>query len=276
MIFGYVTRSRYCYNRPVAGTRDRFEIKAIGKASLLFLASASVYPQSVAGPVFDVASVKPSASDERSGSSTMYSPTLQVKNVPLRSCIASAYEVKSRDVEGPGWLDTERFDITAKAPPGTSDSDFLKMYRALLADRFGLRVHTGTKEAPGFALKIAKGGIKLQDAGSQPLSEPRPVAQRSNASHIVSAAGMTMAALARQIEMRLNVPVVDMTGTPDYFVMNLEFRLPDPNDDAQGGGPDRPVLFAAIQDEAGLRLESMKVPVQTIVVDSVERKPTAN
>ncbi len=45
----------------------------------------------------------------------------------------------------------------------------LKMYRALLADRFGLRTHTGTKEISGFALKIAKGGIKLQDAGSQPL-----------------------------------------------------------------------------------------------------------
>ncbi len=76
----------------------------------------------------------------------MYSPTLHVKNLPLRSCIAGAYNVKSRDVQGPGWLDTERFDITAKAPPGTSDTDFLKMYRALLAGAIFYRaatVHSG-------------------------------------------------------------------------------------------------------------------------------------
>jgi uncharacterized protein (TIGR03435 family) len=206
----------------------------------------------------------------------MYPPTLQVKNVPLRSCIAAAYGLKARDVEGPAWLDTERFDITAKAPPGTSDADYLKMYQALLAERFALRVHTGTKEASGFALKIAKGGIKLQDAGSQPLSEPAPTTLRSNGARIVSAAGMTMATLARQIEMRLDVPVTDMTGTTDYFVIHLEFRPPNLNDDAQAGGPDRSVLFTAIQDQAGLRLESMKVSVPTIIVDSAERKPTGN
>ncbi len=134
-IFDYVTRSGYCYNRPVAATSDRVQIKpsncfigvrwltsvrmpAIEKVSLVFLTSLSVYAQSAAGPVFDVASVKPSAIDETSGSSTMYSPTLHVMNAPLRSCIASAFGVKVRDVQGPGWLDTARFDITAKALPG--------------------------------------------------------------------------------------------------------------------------------------------------------------
>lgn len=206
----------------------------------------------------------------------MYPPNLIVKNVSLRSCIALAYNVQNRDVQGPAWLDTERFDITAKAPPGTSNDDYLKMYQALLAERFGLRVHTGTKEVSGFALKIAKGGIKLQDAGPQPLSEPAPTTLRSNGARIISDAGMTMASLARQLDMRLNVPVTDTTGTTDYFVIHLEFRPPNVNDDPQADGPDRSVLFTAIQDQAGLRLESMKVSVPTIVVDSVERKPTGN
>ncbi|HVY92041.1 MAG TPA: TIGR03435 family protein, partial [Bryobacteraceae bacterium] len=92
-------------------------------------------------------------------------------------------------------------------------------------------------------------------------------------SHIVAARGMTMATLADELSSRLNAPVVDKTGTSDYFAVNLEFKSAQLNSAYDDRG--RPTISAALE-KGGLRLESAKVDVPTVIVDSIDQTPTAN
>jgi len=210
-------------------------------------------------------------------SSTINNGSIVVRNVPPRACISDAFGVRRADVIGPAWMDGARFDIVAKASTRDSSTPTLKMYQALLIERFHLHFHTGTRSDSGFELSALKSGIRLRDIGAAPADEPVfATIQRSNASHIVSSRGMTMVELARALSQRLSVPVIDKTGAPDYFAVNLEFNVPQLNGSDEPDPPNgRSTLFAALQ-EAGLRLESVKVESPAIFVDSVDRVPTGN
>lgn len=75
-----------------------------------------------------------------------------------------AYDVQSFQVSGPSWMDRERFDVIAKVPGGTSREDVRVMLQNLLADRFRLKLHKETKEAPVYEMTVAKGGIRMKEA----------------------------------------------------------------------------------------------------------------
>jgi uncharacterized protein (TIGR03435 family) len=156
-------------------------------------------------PSFEAASVRPASSERQTGgSSTINNGSIVVRNVPLRACIADAFGVRRADVIGPAWIDSARFDIVAKASTSDPSTPTLKMYQALLIERFHLRVHAGTRSEAGFELSAVKGGIRLRDIGPRLADdEVFPANMRSNASHIVSSRGMTMGQLARQLSQRL-------------------------------------------------------------------------
>src|SRR5664279_6215744 len=78
--------------------------------------------------------------------------------------LTNAYGVKNYQVTGPGWLDTERYDITAKVPKGATKDDLKLMLQGLLAERFKLTLHHETKELPMYALVVGKGGPKLKES----------------------------------------------------------------------------------------------------------------
>src|SRR5262249_41806417 len=131
----------------------------------------------------EVASIKP-ADPGANGGRIQYVPGggLNMTNVPLRNIIQQAYDVRDFQLTGgPGWVGTDRWDITARPAPGTVDGtdDPAKMtdaqrqtvrdqmgerLRALLADRFHLTVHKETKEQPIYALEIGKSGPKMTEA----------------------------------------------------------------------------------------------------------------
>jgi uncharacterized protein (TIGR03435 family) len=83
-----------------------------------------------------------------------------------------AYDLPADRISGPGWLDSELYDIVAPVPRGTSIGDFKLMVQNLLAERFKLALHRETREVPGYALEVANGGLKIK--GSR--NEPRPAA----------------------------------------------------------------------------------------------------
>ena len=125
-----------------------------------------------AAPVrFEVASVKPSdpnASSGVFGSIPAMRPQgaggIAVSNMPLRLLVRMAYGVQDFQlVGGPSWQMSSKFDITAKAPEGTTKGtqDLLPMMKALLAERFRLKMHTETRELPTYALMIARSDGKL-------------------------------------------------------------------------------------------------------------------
>ncbi len=93
---------------------------------------------------------------------------LSVRNIAMHELIAQAYKV-GEITGGPNWLDSDRFDIVAKAPPNTQEDALRRMLQTLLADRFKLAIHAEQKFMTVYALVAAKGGFKLQPAaGSGP------------------------------------------------------------------------------------------------------------
>src|SRR5450759_2140572 len=85
-------------------------------------------------------------------------------NVSLKNVLMNAYAVKGYQINGPKWLDSERFDIVAKIPKGATKEEFKLMLQNLLAERFKLTLHHETKELPMYALVVGKGGSKLKES----------------------------------------------------------------------------------------------------------------
>ncbi len=210
---------------------------------------------------FDVASVKPAAPQPpgrmmmgmRGGPGTPDPGQVTFTNMPLSRIIMNAYNVKSFQVSGPSWLDSERFDITAKIPQGATKEQFHAMLQNLLAERFKLKAHNEQKEVPIYALTVARGGLKIKespkdapagasDAGS-PLPPPPPgppAMGRDGVPHMppggrgelvsigpngfrMQGAHETMATLADVLSNQLGRPVIDNTGLTAKYDYTLNF-----------------------------------------------------
>ncbi len=228
---------------------------------------------------------------------------MRVSNAPIRMLITFAYDIRDFQLAGgPSWMNTERYDILAKSdrsdnsdntpvdPRKMNDAQRMKLQedmrqkvRALLADRFELTIHREDREGPVYALVPAKGGSKLKPVQE---SESGPVGLRMGRGQLTGMAAQ-IPMLTNILSGQLGRPVVDKTGLTGKYDFKLEWT-PDqgpagaPADPSKGGepapvstDPDGPSLFTAIQEQLGLRLESQKGPVETIVVDRIE-KPSQN
>lgn len=135
-------------------------------------------------PTFEVASIKPVVGPFRDSIGSMM-PLLNagggpvpmpdpgrvaIRNMTLRTLVATAYRVPSTQVSGPGWMGEEAFDVDAKVPPGTPKEQVNEMLQLLLQERFGLMVRHELKNLPGYALLVGKGGARLKPA--TPFTEP--------------------------------------------------------------------------------------------------------
>ncbi|HKD07660.1 MAG TPA: TIGR03435 family protein [Bryobacteraceae bacterium] len=141
------------------------------------LACSTVFGQS-----FEVASVKPHApsGDNRirvimgGGPGTPDPGRINYENVTVMNVLTQAFNVRDYQISGPSWIDSERFDITAKVPQGASKEEFRAMLRNLLKERFGMAFHMDNKELPAYALVVAKGGPKLTKAAETPEDPQNP------------------------------------------------------------------------------------------------------
>jgi uncharacterized protein (TIGR03435 family) len=138
------------------------------------------------------------------------------------------------------------------------------MLQALLADRFGLKVHEETRILPVYALVLAKGGPKFQ-----PSQINGTTIMNSNGQISVAGSDHTVALLAEQLGKMLGRVVVDKTGLDGRFELTLKWT-PDDFDSRGVGSADGPSLFTAIQEQLGLRLESQKAPVSVLVIDRIQ------
>ena len=146
------------------------------------------------------------------------------------------------------------------------------MKQLLLAERFKLAFHRETRALPGYALVLGNGGLKAKP------SEPDAGSRTSSRWGSIEAAGCAMAHLALKLSEVLHVPVADFTALPGEF----DFQLNWTSDEMQATPPDAvpdaafgSSLFAALQEQLGLKLESRKVPADVLVIDHAE-KPSEN
>ena len=226
-------------------------------------------------PAFAVASIRPSASEvkfEHDGSTETTPGTLRMRDVSVETCIKWAYGVQYSQISGPAWIDSDKFDITAKADAAATDEQMKLMLQTLLADRFRLTFHHQDKELKAFVLTIAKGGAKVT-----PAAAPDAKPYRQNSANGTVVKSMTIREFGDFISGPLQMPVIDQTGLIGKYDFVLDFTpyLPD----ARNMGPDRPdttsILMAAMEGELGIKMESRKTQVDVMVIDHVE-KPSAN
>ena len=231
----------------------------------------------------------------------------------LRTAIENAYGVWANGISanpkpvqvsgGPGWIGSDEYEIVATAA-GTPSLAQMNgpMLRALLEDRFKLKLHRETKEVSAYALTAAKGGVKMKPteqgscvavdvnqlppppAPGQPLPRfcGRPIPGTKGKNMTMDGYGVSMSEFAGGLlSCILDRTVVDKTSLAGNFDFHLEFT---PDDTTPLGGPPKPAppadvnaasIFSVLQEQLGLRLESDKATMDVFVLDYVER-PSSN
>jgi len=249
--------------------------RSLAVACLVFFTCTEALPQS------DVRVSPPGTSVMRGG--FLPNGRFELKGATMLALISTAWGVDNEKVfGGPGWLDTDRFDIVAKAPPESTEADRALMLRALLADRFGLVAHEDNKSLAVFALTQTKRSSQLTASEGTGVSECHvDVDQGPPLLVSWSCAHTTMAEMAAQLRARerssVDRPVVDMTGLKGAWNFTVKYTPLQTLQRARAGGQASPgiSLFEAL-DKIGLRLEAEKQMVPVIAVDRVNRTPTEN
>ena len=274
-----------------------------------------------ASSAFEVASVKLNKNCDSVGGSPSITPgRLNFPCFPLRALIRIAYgdlfvgaTLNSRRMEalgGPGWLDTDRYSLSAKAEGKASTAEMMGiMLRTLLEDRFKVKVHKESRETPVYILTVAKSNSNLQpskegsctpiDVNNLAAMVPRPGEPRpkycgggrarmgEDGVMISDWYGVTMDEFAgRMLSSHVDRPVIDKTGLTGRFDVHVEF-VSDyamsgpitlngvPLSQAPLADQTGPSIFTALQAQLGLKLSPAKSPVEVVVVDGAE-KPSEN
>jgi len=268
-------------------------MKRFGTIAALTLATGGLFAQTPCSPPvfdsFEVATIKLTPADWVRGRFIRMQTAhqLQVKNHSLRLLIAAAYNLSLRAViGGPAWVDSEHYDILGETPcevrPNLDQQ--MAMLRRLMVERYKLTFHRQQKELSIYVLMVAKGGSKLKasaiSADASPQGPPPLVFVVTLPTLHMPARYATMGEFASVLQRAaLDRPVVDQTGLTGRYDFDLDFAADETLfDGALGKAPDdvgKPGLFGAVQEQLGLKIEPTKGPVETLVIDSVER-PSGN
>jgi uncharacterized protein (TIGR03435 family) len=176
-----------------------------------------------------------------------------------------AYKVQDSQISGPGWLDSEGYDIDATFPADTPGLEWAAMLQTLLADRFKLAVHRETKDRTAYVLAVDKGGPKLHEA-----SEATVLQMKMDGPMRHVRGKTSIAKLAAFLSDQMRQTVLDRTGLKGIFDIALDFT---PDENAPVGGAD---LRTAVETQLGLRLEMKKEPLSILAIDHVEKIPVEN
>jgi uncharacterized protein (TIGR03435 family) len=284
--------------------------RAIIGSSIFVLVSGGVFGQaSESNLTFEVASVKPSGPQSVRGSDggpgTHDPERFTFNRADLRDLIFDAYLTTRVDdyqqqISGPGWIDTEEYDIAVKIPPGTTEQQFQRMLQNLLAERFKVVVHHDTKVLPVYELVVVKGGAKLKESVDTPdavaPSDGRPAMDQEGfpvlpagrpgivnrfgpgqLSHWI-ARQQSIAALADALSSpnAAGRRVVDKTGLTGKYDFTLYYEMRFAGEPPAAHDKPAPILLDAVQQQLGLKLVEGKAPFDVVVVDHAEKVPTGN
>jgi uncharacterized protein (TIGR03435 family) len=256
--------------------------------SIRFAAVVAIAGGIAASQDFEAATIKPVAPPESrtrpgctGGPGTRDPGLLTCENFSLSFLVMMAYNLRSFQFSGPGWMDTERYHVAARIPAGTTLPQFRTMLQHLLADRFHLAAHTKSIEGGAYELTVASGGAELAkspegaEAQDPTVWMPPPAGPPIRTRVSRRAVNQSMAAIAMFLADQLGRPVKDATGLTGSYDYTLTWMA----DPAGRGGPavDVPegdpgsTLEQAVRDQLGLRLTLRKGPVEILVVDRAEK-----
>ena len=221
---------------------------------------------------FEVASVRTARAGADPGTGTWSPPggdRFTASHVSLSLLIHLAWGVDTSQIANkPGWLDSNLYDINARADDGVSltREELKPRLQALLEQRFHLVTHTETRPVRGYALVVADGGPRLA-----PTKGDHFPGFRLNVSPgQMRGLNWSLPQLATYLTAPAGFPVVDETGLPGSYDISFSY---EPALDAD---TNLSPLNTALKEATGLLLKPKKVPVSTLVIDSVDPAPTAN
>jgi uncharacterized protein (TIGR03435 family) len=285
----------------------------IGAAGVLAIAAPVVFGLAHAAPrggqsqnsavnvqefKYEVASIKPNKSGDNGHSSHTTDDEYRTSNATLVSLIRQAYGLQigrefddGRVIGAPGWADSDSYDVNAKMDISVADAlkrlnpvertvARQRMLQALLADRFKLVVHTETKELPVYSLTITKNGAKLHEANpgetyekayKLPNGAPAGAGLHSDAAGEITGQSVTTTDIARWLSRQVGRTVLDKTGLTGRYDFTLKWNP----DDSETSGDAGDSIYAAVQRQLGLKLDSGKGPVEIVVIEHAER-PSGN
>jgi uncharacterized protein (TIGR03435 family) len=253
---------------PIAVTAVAF----VGLLNAQSLRSQTAQPAGQKEPAFEVTSVKANTSGTLPvGAGRFSNGEFRTANIPLRLLMRQAFQRMQNDdlVGGPSWLDTDRWDIAAKAD--SPSADMLPMIRTLLADRFKLITHHETRDRPIYALVIARRDGQLGPS-LRPSAGPSDFRDVAGA---FTAHAVPIKTLADVLALPAQRTVIDRTGLTGTYDVDLHWAPLFAGRAAVGADvpppSDAPSLFTAVQEQLGLKLEPTKAPVDVLVIDHVER-----
>jgi uncharacterized protein (TIGR03435 family) len=228
-------------------------------------------------PVFEVADLKLNVSGPGPQSVVLADGRVIIRNVALRPLIAAAWTLPVAAVKGPDWLDDVRVDLVAKPEsPQTPEADLRVMMRAVFRDRMKMVARIEERRESVWALSIWKGQPKMRAAEMPAKAEDAKCGPGDSTAGIrMVCTRETMTSFARILSQiggwePAGKRVVDQTGLAGAWDFSIEWTPPRQSGE---GGLD---LFAALQAQLGLRLESKEIPVPVLVIESMDRTPTDN
>jgi len=277
---------------------------AILSTSIVTTPAASAQAASQQKPIaFDVATIKPAGDRPHGWIGMQTHPdgvefAFQTLPQMLREAYGYTINFDGQVTGGPAWATTEKYDISAKMSPEDA-ADLLKlsndekkaqmqaMMQLLLVERFHLTLHKGSKDIPVYELVVAKGGIKMKDAAT----DPDPALKRGDDGKPVTSlhwGEKTTALQAYQMSWLANIlsnpaasvgrPVIDKTGltgtydfTFDWSIYSARAAAAPPDSPDAGSVPS---VFTAL-GELGLKLQPATASFETLVIDHAEH-PTEN
>jgi uncharacterized protein (TIGR03435 family) len=230
-------------------------------------------------PPYDVVTVKLNNTGDGSSGMGISGDTFTATNVPLSMLIEFAYDLKADLITGlSGPVNSAHFDIKAKILPpddGTprklTDTQMEAMLIQLLEDRFRMKAHLESKILPVYELVVARSGSRMKLSQEERTGTNWNQSDQNN-NKVLTAKSASMDDLAQALSDEVRRQVINKTGLTGSTDITLKWA-----DDvaAEQGGANVISIFTAVQDQLGLKLQSSKGPVDTLVIDHVEM-PTEN
>lgn len=257
-------------------------------AGIIGLSSEIAIAQLESAPKFDSAAIKRSAPGSDTFMKAHPGGRLDISAVTLRTLVALAYGFQPFQVSrGPAWVRSENFSVNTKAAENPSQDRFFLMMRALLTERFSLKLHFETKEQPLYFLVLGNIGKKaptglqvttegscLRVDGANP-PDPRACGSLGMGRNHLEAQEISLARIAEALSRVLDRKVMDRTGSTEKFNVSLRWA-PDEHEalstgDAIALDPDTPGILTALKEQLGLKLEPGKALIELLVINHAER-----
>jgi uncharacterized protein (TIGR03435 family) len=296
---------------PKTRTKPRLTVQPCGLFAILSIAVLVLFPCSprlqAQAPIveepnytptltFDIASIRPApppdATFHVSVSSPPHSSRFEATNLPIKALLQIAYGFDAPVVGAPDWVENTFYDIQARSDEA-ADARLAQLtnnevrlekrnaIRMLLADRFGLRMHLETRNTAIYNLVVAKDGVKMQAVplppppadGSAPPPPPPADVQAHGSQQGLEFVGTNanLRAICGALSSQVQAPIIDKTGLTGAYNYTLDFGR-----DWSERNPDSwPSIFTAVQEQLGLKLESVRQSIPNLVVDHIT-KPTEN